>query len=117
MNNLIPTSASATTAVKNVFDIVTSLVSMRKKNKLITAGQLQQLGTAIRLAVEADRMAGMHTLMVNGRNKLMDSFNQIKDYANTPFGDMLLETVRDECRYYKGYCDNFDRLTKFGGLL
>lgn len=116
MKELVTTTASLTTAFKNVYDISNGLFIMRKQHKLISAGQLRQLGIAINRALEEERMAGMHSLMTKGRNNLIDSFNQIQQYANTEFGDMLLETIRDEARYYKGYCDDYDRLTRPGGF-
>lgn len=116
MSELIPTTASLTTAVKNVYDITLGLISTRKQNKLITAGQLRLLGNAIHQAVEEDRMAGMHRLMVSGRNNLIESYNQISEFANTNFGDMLLETLRKECRYFDGYWESYDRLTIPGGF-
>lgn len=116
MKELVTTTASLTTAVKNVYDISSNLIVMRKQNKLISAGQLRQLGVAISRVIEEERMAGMHSLMTKGRDLLVDSFKQIQDYANTDFGDMLLETIREEARYFKGYWDDYDHFTKPGGF-
>lgn len=116
MNGLIPATASLTTVFKNVYDITTGIIGSRKQNKLITAGQLRLLENAIQQAVEQERMAGMHHLMVSGRNYLIDSFNQIKEYANTDFGDILLESLQMECRYYNGCCEDYNRMTRMGGL-
>ena len=116
MSGLIPTTASLTTVFKNVYDITTGIIGSRKQNKLIAAGQLRLLGNAIQQAVERERMAGMHHLMVSGRKYLIDSYNQIKEYANTDFGDMLLESLQRECRYYYGYCEDYDRMTRMGGI-
>lgn len=116
MKELITTTASLTTAFKNVYDISNNLIIMRKQHKLISAGQLRQLGVAISRAIEEERMAGMHSLMMKGRELLIDSFNQIQYHVNTDLGDMLLETVKEEARYYKGYWDDYDRLTRVGGF-
>lgn len=116
MKELVTTTASITTAFKNVYDISNGLLLMRKQHKLISAGQLRQLSIAMNRALEEERMSGMHSLMTKGRGYLIDSMNQIQDYANTDFGDMLLETVRDEARYYSGYCEDYDRLTRPGGF-
>lgn len=115
MNDLITTATSLTAAAKNVYDVASGMISSRKQNKLVTAAQVHRLENAIRQALEADRMAAIHALSNSERNYLIDSFNQIKDYANTPMGIMLLETVRDEARYMRGYIDDYDRLTKAGG--
>jgi len=116
MKELVTTTASLTTAVKNVYDISSNLIVIRKQHKLISAGQFRQLGVAISRVIEEERMVGMHSLMTKGRDLLIDSFKQAQDYANTDFGDMLLETIRDEARYFKGYWDDYDRFTKPGGF-
>jgi hypothetical protein len=54
--------------------------------------------------------------MLNGRSMLIESYKQISDYANTDFGDMLLDSLKREARYFQGYCEDYDRLTKPGGL-
>ena len=116
MNELIPATASLTTAIKNVYDITTSMISTRKQNKLISAGQLCRLGNAIHQAVEEDRQSSMHQLMVSGRNMLIDSYKQISEYANTEFGDMLLDSLQKEFRYFTGYWEDYDQLTRPGGF-
>lgn len=116
MNELIPATASLTTAVKNVYDITTSLISTRKQNKLISTGQLRRLEVAIHHAVEEDRQSGLHQLMVSGRNMLMDSYSQISEYANTEFGDMLLDSLHREARYFADYWDDYSHLTRPGGF-
>ena len=114
MNNLIPTTTSFSVAAKNVYDITTSLISTRKQNKLIKAGQLRQLEIAIYSANKAYGQSCMHGLMNSSREYLIDSYNQISKYLNTDFGDMLLEMLRSELNYYKGYCDDFNRLIRLG---
>lgn len=112
MNGMIPTASALTTTVKNVYDITTSMLSTRKQHKLVTAGQLQLLGNEIQRVLEEDRMAGIHLLESRGRNYLIDSYNQILEYANTEFGDMLMETLRKECRFFDRYCEDYERMTK-----
>ena len=116
MNELIPTTASLTTAIKNIYDITTSMISTRKQNKLITSGQLRQFEHAIQQAIEANRQAGMHRLMMHGRDLLAESEAQVSRYANTEFGDILLDSLHREYRYFLGYWEDYDRLTKPGGF-
>lgn len=116
MNELITSTSSLTTAVKNVYDITVSMISLRKQNRLISAGQLQLLKNAVQQAVEEDRITGMHYLMTHSRGLLVDSFNQVNVYANTDFGLILLESLKKEYFYFMKYCEDYDRLTRPGGF-
>lgn len=115
VTEIVTTTSALTTAVKNAHDITTGLINTRKQNRLISTGQLNRLNISIQEAIVADRMKGMHTLETYGRNCLMDSYHQIEEHLNTPLGDMLLETIRDELRFYESCLIDFERSTRNGG--
>lgn len=115
--DLIPVTASLTQAAKNVIDVSTTLLSFRKKNKLISAGEARKLEQAILQALEAERQAQVHKLMMAGRSMVFESFAQYEPYANTPMGDFILESVRQEAKYMMECVDDYYHATRWGGVL
>lgn len=115
-HNLPATFASVTTGVKNVYDIASQLIRARRQNRLINAGQLQQLNIAIQATLQADRIAAVHKLEGNAREFLIDTYKDIERYLNTPIGDMLLESLKREARFYDSCLYDYGRLTRPGDL-
>lgn len=111
-NEIITSAASLSAAAKNIYDISCDLLSTRKRNKAISAGQMRQLENAINFALKLDSMNHTHYLVTTSRNYLKDSFKELQEYANTPFGDLLLDEIYEESQYYKNYIDDYFNLSR-----
>lgn len=107
----VTTVTALTTAVKNAVDVTNTMISVRKRNQLVTSAQIQYYKNTIRETLNADRMRAVHALTTNQRNYLIDSMKQVSEYVNTPIGPMLLETLRDEFRDLRRCIDDYTRLT------
>lgn len=113
--NLPSTIVSVSTGLKNVFDIATHLIGIRRQNRMITSAQLERLNVAIQAAIQADRIAAVHKLESSARSFLIDTYRDIEEDLNTPIGDMLLESLQREAKAYSNCMSDFAYLTRPGG--
>lgn len=107
MINPVSTITALSTAVKNVTDVTTVMLSGRKRNKLITKGQMRQLEVYIDRVVYNERMLAVGDLFKTVQTNLIESCNRIKGYENTFVGDLLLEIISEEAVIYKRIIDDF----------
>lgn len=114
MSEIITTAAGATTVVNNAISIVDYIISNRKQNKIIKAAQIKQLEVAVYRVVQIKRANAMHELKAIARRHLIESYNEVKEYLNTPIGDLLLDSLRDEVEHFRCYYNDFDALTGGG---
>ena len=114
---LVTVVSAATTGVKNVYDITNQLISKRKRNKLITKGEMHCLEVKIAEAIGQAKQDARHALSLSAQDKLWESYSRIVERdPNSPFGLAAFELFREELQSYNSYNKSFDRLTDFGML-
>lgn len=107
MINPVSTITALSTAVKNVTDVTTVMLSVRKRNRSIEKGQMRQLQVYIDRVVYNERMLAVGDLFKTVQTNLIESCNRIKGYENTFVGDLLLEIINEEAVIYKRIIDDF----------
>lgn len=112
---LINIAASATSAVKNVYEIIKDLIKRRKNNQPITSTNIRLLKESSDRAIALARLAGIHSLVTRARSYMGESLQQIEKYRNTAIGDICLESLRSEWDFYGIICECYLRMT--GGVV
>ena len=107
MINPVSTITALSTAVKNVTDVTTVMLSVRKRNRSIEKGQMRQLQVYIDRVVNNERMLADGDLFKTVQTNQIESCNRIKGYENTFVGDLLLEIINEEAVIYKRIIDDF----------
>lgn len=97
---------------KTICDITSALVSKRKRNSLIRAGELKSLEVEIKRALAYARMTAIHQLEDYACNCLLESYNRfLQCDVNSPYGSYALSILNDEARYFRDCVEDFVRLT------
>lgn len=112
---LIVTTAHATTAVRNVYEIIAELVRLRKRNQQITLSKIRLLRESSDRAIALARMAGIQELVTKARNNMTKSLEQVEKFRNTALGDLFLESLRFEWDSYGVICKQY--LQRTGGTV
>lgn len=107
MPDPITTVTALSTAVKNVADVTTSMISSRKQNRLVAKGEIMRLEAYIQRVIYLTRMNAVRDLMGSAQANLIKSYENVKGYINSPIGGLLLETVNEEANAYRSYIDDF----------
>lgn len=114
MYQLITATASATTAIRNVYELLRELAIYRRQHRIIPLAKIQLLREAVNRAVALARLDGIHDIEEHARALLSKSLKDVEKYRNTPLGDYYIRSFEIEWNSYQIVCGDYLRCT--GGI-
>lgn len=112
---VIDYAEKGTSAVKNLFDIISIIRSNYKEKDIITNGNLQRLRQAVEYVCEVDRENGIHSLNKFAAKNLKESYDEYVKYAGSPLGKILFDNIEKEAEYYRECVDDFSQISRNRG--